>query len=60
MHKSDECVLGNLGNLKRRTRCPHNDPKSPTEHEHSRGTQRLMEAVVYTTFPDFQNAYYYY
>ncbi len=60
MHKSGECVLGIIRNLKKKNVCPHNDPRSPTDDEHSWGTQRLMTIVSYTTFPDFQNAYYYY
>ena len=36
------------------------DLGSPTDDEHSLETQHLMRTVSYTTFPDFQNYYYYY
>ncbi len=60
MHKERRVVLANARESEENECCPHSDARSPTDDEHSRGTQRAMRTVSYMTFPGFQNTYYYY
>ena len=62
MHKSSECVLGNLGNLKENECCPHTIPEGPQVmntcrrpnayeaselHDFSRYPERLLLLLIY-------------